>query len=82
MLAGPVSRPWRRYLRFSVRGLIVLVLVIGAGLGWIVRSARMQREAVAAIKNAGGSVSYDWRWSNGNSDFPGRGNRGLIRIHA
>jgi len=67
MPAGPVLRPWRRYLRFSVRGLIVLVLVIGVGLGWmvrVVRTAQIQRDAVAAIKNAGGMVAYDgktWR---------------------
>jgi hypothetical protein len=60
MPAGPVSRPWRRYLRFSVRGLIVLVLVLGAGLGWLVRGARIQREAVAAITIPGGAVRYDW----------------------
>jgi internalin A len=65
MSAGPVSRPWRRFLRFSVRGLIVLVLVIGVWLGWLVRSARIQREAVAAITRAGGMVHYDWDWSNG-----------------
>jgi internalin A len=53
-----------------VRGLIVLVLVIGAGLGWIVRSARMQREAVAAIRNKGDIVFYDWEWSNGKN-IPG-----------
>ena len=63
--ANAVSRSWRRYLRFSVRGLIVLVLVIGAGMGWIVRSARIQREAVAAIVNDRGGVLYDWEWSNG-----------------
>src|ERR1017187_10239475 len=63
--AKTVSRPWRRFLRFSVRGLIVLVLVIGAGLGWLVRSARIQREAAAVITRAGGSVMYDWEWSNG-----------------
>ena len=34
--AKPVSRPWRRFLRLSVRGLIVLVLLIGAGFGWLV----------------------------------------------
>jgi hypothetical protein len=62
MLAGPASRPWRRYLRLNVRGLIVLVLVIGAGLGWIVRQAHVQRDAVAAITRAGGSVMYDWEW--------------------
>ena len=44
----PVARPWRRFLRFSVRGLIVLVLVIGGWFGWVVRSARIQREAVAS----------------------------------
>jgi internalin A len=65
----PVSRPWRRFLRFSVRGMIVLVLVIGVWLGWIVHSARVQRQAVAAIERAGGKVAYDWeyvhrsRWS-------------------
>ena len=65
MTAGPVSGRWQRFLRFSVRGLIVLVLVIGAGLGWLARAARVQREAVAAIKNAGGSVAYDWEFDNG-----------------
>ncbi len=65
MPPGTVSRPWRRYLRFSLRALIVVVLVIGGGMGWIVRSARIQRAAVAAIKDAGGMVYYDWEWSNG-----------------
>jgi hypothetical protein len=52
-------------VRFSVRGLVLLVLVIGAGLGWLVRSAQIQREAVAAIKKVGGRVRYEWEWSNG-----------------
>jgi hypothetical protein len=65
--AKSVARPWRRFLRFSIRGLIVLLLVIGAGLGWLVRSARIQREAVAAVTKAGGRVSYDWEWSNWNA---------------
>jgi internalin A len=64
MASGPISRPWRRYLRFSIRGLIVLVLLIGVGLGWLVRSARIQREAVTSIQHAGGGVMYDWTWSN------------------
>ncbi len=62
---GPVSRPWRSYTRFSVRVLIVLVLAIGAGLGWLVRSARIQCEAVAAIERADGWVEYDWDWKDG-----------------
>ncbi len=64
MPAGPVPASWLRYLRVSVRGLIVLVLVIGAGMGWLVRSARIQREAVAAIRNAGHHVVYNWEWSD------------------
>jgi hypothetical protein len=64
MPLGPVSCPWRTYLRFRVRGLIVFVLVMGAWLGWTVRGARIQREAVAAIEKAGGSVCYDWQLRN------------------
>ena len=53
MSAVPVARPWRKCLRFSVRGLIVVVLLVGGWFGWEVRSARIQREAVAAITKAG-----------------------------
>ena len=48
MAAEPASRSARRYLRMSVRGTIVLVLAVGGLLGWIVRSAAIQRDAVAA----------------------------------
>ena len=37
-------------LLFSLRGLAVIVLMVGCWLGWIVRSARIQREAVAMIR--------------------------------
>jgi internalin A len=66
-LAELVSRPWRRFLRFSVRALFVLVLVFGAELGWIVHEAHVQRDAVAAIKKAGGFVKYDWEWRDGKN---------------
>ena len=59
--AKPVSRPWQRFLSVSVRGLVILVLMIGGWLGWIVRGARIQREAVAAVRRTGGSVLYDWQ---------------------
>ena len=64
-VAKPTSRPWRRFLRFSVRGMIVIVLVIGGWLGWTVRQAHVQRDAVAAITKAGGNFSYDWEWRDG-----------------
>ena len=64
MLTGPASGPWRRFLRFSVRGLIVFLIVVGAGLGWIVRQAHVQGDAVAAIRATGGAVRYDWEFRN------------------
>ncbi len=72
MPADLAPRPWRRFLRFSVRGLIFLVIVVGAGLGWIVRQAHIQRDAVAAIKSAGGSVAYSWEWDHGKAIPGGR----------
>ncbi len=56
---APVPHPWRNYLRLSIRTLIILVLAIGAALGWIVRRAHLQRDAVAAMKKAGAQISYD-----------------------
>jgi len=49
--------------------MIVVVLLIGAGLGWmarIIRSASDQRDAVVAIRKSGGLVLYDWQWKNGD----------------
>ena len=68
----PTRRPWRRFARFSVRGLVSLILLIGAVLGWLVRSAHIQRDAVAAIRRAGGSVMYDWQWKNGEPNANGK----------
>lgn len=61
------QKPWRKYLRLSLRALIVLVLLIGGSLGWVVHSARVQREAVAAIQKLGGTVTYDWERKDGRS---------------
>ena len=56
------SRSWRKYLRFRMRGLILFVLLFGVALGWLVRSAHIQRDAVAAIGRAGGQVLYEPIW--------------------
>jgi Leucine rich repeat len=52
---------WYR-TRVSVRALMILVLLVGGGFGWtvhIVRAARIQSAAVAAVEAAGGYVFYD-----------------------
>ncbi len=65
-------RPWYRCLRLriSIRSLIVLVLIIGGGLGWIVHRARVQREAVVTIEEAGGLVFYDFQRTDYDIDPP------------
>jgi hypothetical protein len=57
----PSRKFWRQRLRLSVRGLMILVLVVGGGLGWIIQSAHVQRDAVTAITAAGGTVFYNWQ---------------------
>ena len=60
-----ITRPRRRYLRFTLRGLLAFILVLGAWIGMIVRSARLQREAVTAIEKSGGTAHYNWTWNSG-----------------
>ena len=72
MSARTALHRWRRFLRFTVRGLIVFVIVVGAGLGWIVRQAHIQRDAVAAIRKAGGTVAYNWELDHGKKIPGGR----------
>jgi internalin A len=57
----PLSRrPGGRRLRLSLKALMVLVLVVGGGLGWLIHRATVQRDAVKAILAAGGKVKYDF----------------------
>ncbi len=57
----------RRLLRFSVRTLLMAVIAIGCGLGWIaavVRAGTTQRSIVNAINLAGGWALYDTEWED------------------
>jgi hypothetical protein len=54
---------WR--FQFSIRSLLVLTATVALPCSWLaveMRAARRQREAVAVIKNCGGSVEYDWEY--------------------
>ena len=70
--ASRFSGRWWRHLRLSMGGLIVLILVIGASLGWMVRNARIQHDAVVAIQQAGGNVRYNWEFEGGARILNGR----------
>jgi Leucine-rich repeat (LRR) protein len=63
MSAESAPRRSRKLLRVSMRTLVVVVLLIGGGMGWLVRSARIQHAAVSAVLSVGGSVMYDWEWN-------------------
>src|SRR4051794_7832725 len=64
------ERRWHRAV-LSLRALMLLVLVLGGGLGWVAHRAAVQRRAVAAIEAAGGRVFYDWDLSDGVAKPPG-----------
>jgi hypothetical protein len=56
-------QPKRRWLRYSLRTLLVLVTIASAGFGWLglkVRAKHWEREAVKAIEKLGGAVAYDY----------------------
>jgi hypothetical protein len=58
--AHPKRRP-RRFFQFSLRTLLVFVLLVSIGMSWLgvkLDRARRQREAVIAVGRWGGSVAY------------------------
>jgi hypothetical protein len=58
---------WWRRRGLSLRALMLVVLLIGSSLGWLAYRARVQRDAVAAIRRIGGSVLYDWQVADDKS---------------
>jgi hypothetical protein len=55
-------KPRCRWLRYSLRTLVLLMVVVGCGLGWLgrnVQKMRAQREAVLAIERLQGSVARE-----------------------
>lgn len=67
-MAPPVMPKRGRRFMISLRTMMILVLLFGGWLGWFVRRVQVQQDAVAAIKDAGGTVVYDLEWRNGGSN--------------
>jgi hypothetical protein len=59
--------PRRFWPRLSIRGLMILVLVLGGGIGWVAHRTKIQRDAVRGISAAGG-VRYNWQYVSGKYD--------------
>jgi len=58
--ASQSTRP-RRWFRYSLRTLLLVMTIICICLGWVVSRVLQQERAVKAIESAGGSVTYDWQ---------------------
>ena len=55
------TKPKRRWFKFSLRTLLVVMTALCVWLGFKVNAARRQKEAVTAIFKAGGTVSFDYQ---------------------
>lgn len=53
----------RKWFQFSLRTAFVAFTAFAVWLGFVVKGAREQQEAVKAIKALGGVVQYDWQVS-------------------
>ena len=51
----------RRWLRLSLRGLMLLVLLIGVPIGWVANRIHTQRQAIATVRAAGGVILFDYQ---------------------
>ena len=71
MTDTPKTKRKRRFLRFSLRTLLLVMLVLCVVLGWTVNRAQ-QRRAVQAVKEMGGSVIYDFEAVPDEAEPPDR----------
>jgi len=61
------SNQKRRWLRYSLRSLLVAVTIFCIWLGLRVRQAQRRHEAVAAIWATHAAISFDYQWVPGES---------------
>ncbi len=54
-----MSQPRRKWYVLSLRGAMLLILVLGLWMGGRVNRATAQRRAVALVRHASGVVFYD-----------------------
>jgi len=68
------DKPKRRWPRFSLRKLLLLVTIASVGFGWLglkLRQAQRQKEAVEGIVNSGGWIWYDDEVASNGRFLPG-----------
>ena len=75
-------KPARRWFRFSLKSLLLLVVVIAVPLAWKVNRARNQRVVVAELQKLNARIIYDYQIFNGdfNSRVPMPGPKWLTDL--
>ncbi len=68
--ADPEPPARRRRFALSVRGLMLLVLLVGGPIGWEAGRAESRRRSVEAIRRLGGWVWYDWQMGPAPASAP------------
>ena len=63
-------KPKRRFLRFTLRSLLLLMQIVCLALGWKVEKARKQREAVNWVQECGEHVFYDYELDDARKRVP------------
>ncbi len=54
--------PKKRWLRFSLRTMLMLMTILCVWLGFKVHRAERQKAAIAWVESVGGAVSYDYEF--------------------
>ena len=62
--ANPVRRSRRRWLQFSLRGLLALLTVLAIWFGLFVNAAHRQHQARLHVEKLGGKALYDFQHVN------------------
>ncbi len=63
--AVSLLRPKRRWFRFSLRTMLLVITVFALWLGLHIHATRRQQQSVMAVQDAGGRVQYDYHYPKG-----------------
>lgn len=70
---SPTKKSWRRWLRFSLRTVLVILILASIWIGWVAQRARNQKVAVEWIEGFDRQPKYDFQFDKNGKFLPGAG---------